>query len=109
MTALGLLGASHLTTVRSSEIGAAEGFLAQASVRRVETIGDPAGGAGITAGKTSSGSSADFDEEKGGRDAEAEAEFDAPPDGGWEAWSVVLGCFTLAACQVRFASSDVAC
>lgn len=92
----GLLGTSHLTTVRSSEIGSAEGFLAQASVRRVESI-VPA--AGIAAGKTSSESA---ELEMGALDAEAEAEAgDAPPDGGLEAWSVVLGCFTLAACQVR--------
>ena len=26
---------------------------------------------------------------------------DLPPDGGWDAWKVVLGCFILCGCQVR--------
>lgn len=90
----GLVGASQLSKIRSSEIGPAEGLLVSASVR-------------TQAPRGSADPDADFEKGSGKESVSVEDEDDGPPDGGLEAWSVVLGCFILAGCRKRvLAASD---
>ncbi|KAM0752647.1 MFS general substrate transporter [Meredithblackwellia eburnea MCA 4105] len=81
-TATNMQGSQPLTAVRSSEISPAEGLIALASrSHRPGATGDP--------------------EKEGGGD-ELLQEEEEEEEGGWRGWVVVMGCFTLAGCQMGY-------